>query len=103
MSNYEFQSMSYRTSGEMAAAIAGEWLSACGHNPREFMVEELRHHTDAELADDCIEGWALNQKPDWLGEENPKTWMEQREISRDDIVAAFADLRRDFDARFPEG
>lgn len=89
--NYEFQSSLYRTPSELAAAIAGEWLCAGGANTREFMIDTLKSYSDADMADECIEGWGFTTE-----------WMESRGIDRDKIINAFADLRISFYERFPK-
>lgn len=115
---YEFQGSLYRTPRGMCDAIVEMWLCAHGKNKRADMLEALATMTNQQLADECIEGWGLDEEilgqwpcvpdlpldeqPELIGKWRPITWMEEREISRGDIVRAFGDLREDFDARFPE-
>jgi hypothetical protein len=80
---YEFQSTLFGNASEMHAAIAGEFLSAGGMNSEDFQREYLADHTNEEMADEAIEGWDLS------GE-----WAEKRDFTRDDLIEAFADLRK---------
>jgi hypothetical protein len=80
---YEFQSTLFRNASEMHAAIAQEFLSAGGTASAAFQREYLADHSDAEIADEAIEGWNLS------GE-----WAETSDFSREGLIAAFADLRK---------
>ena len=80
---YEFQSTLFRNANEMHAAIAGEWLSAGGANNDAFQREYLADYSDADMADEAIEGWDLR------GE-----WAEKRDFTRDALIEAFVDLRK---------
>jgi hypothetical protein len=84
MATYEFQSTLFRNAREMHAAIAGEWLSAGGLNSEAVQRQFLADVTDEQMADEANEGWALS------GE-----WAEKREFSRDALIEAFADLRKE--------
>lgn len=95
--SYEFQSILYRTPSEMCQDIAWAWLSAGGTNTRQDMLGFLAEDTDESLADECIAGFGLDQKAVTRYEELDQTWMETREIDRDDIVAGFAWVRANFD------
>ena len=80
---YEFQSTLFRTTKAMADAIAVEWLSGGGANNLEAQQDFLDTQTDADMADEAIEGWNLT------GE-----WAEKRDFTRDDLIAAFFRLRQ---------
>jgi hypothetical protein len=95
---FEFQNTLHRTADEMCDAIAGEWLSAGGMNSRETMLGFLAEMTDEQLAAECILGWGFDQPE---SEDAEETWMDARGADAADIESAFANLRRDFDKRFP--
>jgi hypothetical protein len=83
---YEFGSMLYRNSRDMHVAMAEEWLSAGGANHRDDMLESLAAMSDEALADEAIEAWTLDENEDF---------------DRSDFLAAWADVRSQFDAHFP--
>lgn len=80
--SYEFNSTLFRTRAEMCAAIAAEYLSAGGLNSEADQRKFLAESTNAQMADDVIEGWALT------GE-----WAEARNFTREALIEAFAVLR----------
>jgi hypothetical protein len=92
--SYEFGGMLYRNSREMHIAIAKTWLSANGRSTRADMSEALATLTDDELADEAIDGWSL-------GEEDDDGIARPTGFARADLIAAFADLRTDFETHFP--
>lgn len=81
-----FQGTSYRTSRAMHDAIAEAWLCAGGNNGRSTMQDILAEFTDIELANDAAENWGFEGNA---------------AFDVNELVEAFADLRRDFDQRFP--
>jgi hypothetical protein len=97
MANFEFQSILYHNAREVAAAIAGEWMTAggmnCGSDIREFFLA----HTNESLTDECISAWGLleivNADAVQFEGGEPETWLESRGIDRNSIITAFADLR----------
>jgi len=95
MSNCEFQGISYKNSHHMHAAIAETWLCAGGLNNRADMIEMLSDATDESFADEAIYGWGL-------AEANDEGEPIMPAFDRADLIKAFADLRGDFDARFPD-
>ncbi len=84
---YQFQTKFYRTAEEMCRAIASACLSPGSLKDRERMLAVLADGTDEELADDAIEGLGLDCRQDHA------TWMEERGVTREDIMRAFAYLR----------
>ncbi|MGJ0506549.1 MAG: hypothetical protein ACR652_05305 [Methylocystis sp.] len=98
---YEFQSMLYQTADEMCLAIASTWLSPSGRNDRKQMDEILAYKTNEELADDAVKGLGLDCSEASSRNPQPCTWMEERGITRDNIVAAFARVRKDLDEAQP--
>ena len=100
--SYEFGSILYRTPREMCDGIAEQWLSAGGTNKLPDMQEALDRLTDEQLADECIEGWGLDEPVD-QGDDFPNpTCMQTREAERDDLVTAFQVLRDNLEERFAE-
>lgn len=95
---YEFGSSLYRNPREMCDAVAEQWLSAGGANDLADMLQFLNQMTDAQLADECIEGWGLNQPVDSDDPESP-TWLAARDTDRDDLITAFQVLRDNLDER----
>lgn len=100
MTNYEFGSSLYRNANEMVEAIVEQWLSANGKNDLLDQLEALRNLSDEQLADECIEGWGLEQPHD-TDEPGGPTWLAWREASRDDIVEAFGDIRKRLTSPMP--
>ena len=98
---YEFRSKLYRTAEEMCRAIASSWLSPSGRNDRKQMDEILAFKTDEELADDAVKGLGLDCSEASSRNRQPCTWMEERGIIRENIVAAFARLRNELDETQP--
>lgn len=98
----EFQSAVYRTYDEMITAIAQAWI---WEDPAAAFAEA----TDAELAEECIRGWNLDERS---GETQPEDWddadsemvevedshMEINNYDATDLASGFADLR----ATYPE-
>ena len=74
-----------------------EWLSANGLNSRATMLELLADNADSDLAGMIIEDLELDRRGAW----DPKSWMGENRVQRDDLVAAFRDARADFDNLFP--
>ena len=90
---YEFANGLYRNAREMCDAIAETWLCADGANSRETMLEILADEPDEHLTDECMAGWFSD-----TGDEDGEI---RDDFDRDDLLAAFTRLRREFDARFP--
>jgi hypothetical protein len=84
--SYEFQSIWYRMQSDMHAAIAERWLSADGINSREDMLRFLSDMSD----EDC----AINAETNW-------ELADHEYYDRSELMAAFAELRANFDERFP--
>ncbi len=82
--SYEFNGTLFQTRATMCDAIAQEWMTAGGRNHRDEIDAACEMGATA-LATECIRGWGLDQADETDG----PTWMEQRECTRDDIVAAF--------------
>jgi hypothetical protein len=82
MSEYEFGGMLYRNNREMHIAIAESWLSGYGRNTTRFIADIISSVSDSDLADEVIAGW--------------------KECDRDELIAAFADIRQHFDRHFPD-
>jgi hypothetical protein len=81
---YEFQSTLYRCADDLAGAIAYEWMTGSGlNNPQQvdYFVTGPNATTPAQQADECAYGWGLDDE-----------WLEARDLSRDALVAAFADF-----------
>jgi len=79
---YEFQSTFFKTVRQMSDAIADEWLSAGGSNNPDTQRDFLDTKTDADLANDAIEAWDLNDE-----------WAKNRDFTRDNLIEAFSRLR----------
>lgn len=100
--SYEFGSMLYPNARAMCDAIAEQWLCAGGNNKLPEMRKALTHYTDEQLADECIEGWGLDEEVD-QGDDFPNpTWMQARHATRDDLITAFQVLRNNLEERFSE-
>ena len=84
--SYEFQSTLFRTQFQMHVAMAESWLCAGGINDREVMQQFLAEMTDDQLATDAEEGWGLAEREDY---------------DRAELIDAFHEIRKDFDAHFP--
>lgn len=95
MSTYEFQGCIYRTKFEMLDALVGQWLSEGGMNDRETMLGLLEDDSDQKLALKCVESWSLDA-PRW-----EYSWMVKHMVNWEDMHAAFARLRINFDTIFP--
>jgi hypothetical protein len=93
--NYEFGGMLYRNSRDMHIAIAEEWLSAGGRNTRDEMLADLPGISDSDLADEAIANWDANDM------HRPDGEPPQR-FDRDELIAAFVDIRANFDHHFPQ-
>lgn len=90
---YEFQSTLFRTSRDVADAIAEEWITAGGSNGPGFIADYLSAHTSEYVASEAIDGWDLNATVktghfDEDGNETTETWLESRELTAEDIAAA---------------
>jgi hypothetical protein len=83
---YAFGGMLYRNSKQMHVAIAENWLCADGLNCRKDMLNVLSSASDEALADELIEVWISG---------------EDEEVSREEMVDAFREIRENFDAHFP--
>lgn len=79
--NYEFQSGLFNDSKSAHYAVAMSWLSAGGANDLAFVREYLGDNSDAEIADEMIDGWNMSVV-DWF--------------DRDAILAAIAQCRREY-------
>jgi hypothetical protein len=78
----EFQNTLYRSKDQMLAAIAYEWMTAGGGHSDEEVTRLLAINSDpAALADECVGGWDLNAE-----------WLAERDISRANLVEAFAEF-----------
>lgn len=105
----EFQGALYRSTSEMLAAIASEFLSAGGLNGLEEQREALAADTDADLAAECISGWGLDQPfgaeiDDYddagrLISTRAKSHMQVSDYSANELAAAFADIRARYGAQ----
>ncbi len=98
---YEFQSKLYKTPDELCEAIASTWLSPGGHNDREQASAILAFKTNEALANDAIMGFGLDCREGHANDPEQCTWMEDRGITRENIVAAFARIRKGLDERKP--
>jgi hypothetical protein len=93
---YEFQNTIYRTSTDLLDAIAYEWLTAGGLNGPDVIKELQADKTDAELARECIKGWGLDEPFDGSDDEDPpRSWMDERGITEEDLVEAFNQYREE--------
>ncbi len=94
---YEFQASLFLNSREVADAIAMEYLTAGGGNSEDQVREFLRVSTDAEMADEAIREWGLNNPVaagyNEDGDIVTSPWLETRGLDRDDIVSAIARYR----------
>ena len=77
---YDFQGCLYRTRYDLAAAVAGEWLSAGGANSLAEIAAIA--DDDAEIVDEIIVGWELTPQ-----------WLETRSIDRSMLVRAVREYR----------
>jgi hypothetical protein len=93
----EFQSKLYQTAQEICRAVALAWLSFGGRSDPKQVAAILAYKTNQELADDAIKGFGLGLRTDHAKGSKPLTWMEQRGVTREDIAAAFASLRRNLE------
>lgn len=84
--SFEFQSTLYHNQDAMCAAIAYEWMTAGGANSPDQVTELLSGRTAEALADEAIITWGLGCA---LEQDDSETWMQHRDITRDDIVTAF--------------
>ena len=94
----EFQNTLYTSPSDMTFAIAQAWLTASGKNRSSDVARFLDAQADAELADEAIQAWRLDKHP-YAGMDAPaaeKTWMEQRGITRYDVIGGFAQYRQRF-------
>lgn len=102
MTTYDFQSVLYPNPRSLCDGIASEWLHAGGLNDDADIASALEQYSDEELADEAIENWGLSIIDDeelrWaeVDEREPRTWMDEREIDRDMLVAAFDRFRDEF-------
>ena len=78
--SYVFQSTLIDTMQQYAALAAEEYLSAAGANGDAIQCDLLQGETDAELANDAVRAWSLDE---WSLEEMDVKALEE----------AFADLR----------
>ncbi len=93
----EFGGALYPTPRAMCHAIASAWMTADGNNTNAD-IAGFFGDTDEQLADDCIQGWGLDQPvvTDTYSCSEAEPWMDERGIDRDDIIKGFADYRREF-------
>ena len=103
MTTYQFRSMLFRNSLEVAAAIAEAYLTACGMNSDSDIRGFFAESTDEEMADEAIERWGLLEivNDNAMRYENvePETWLESRGLDRAALVSAFANIR----CQYPQG
>lgn len=100
---YEFQGCLYRGERAMLDAIAETWLRAGGQNSDKDVAEALAQMTDAQLANECIEGWELDvDERNGLpvsGDEREDDEYEDlshmgfNQYAKEDLAAAFARFR----------
>lgn len=97
MTKYEFQSTLYRGERDMLDAIAEAWLTADGANDEAYQREALTTTSDADLAEECIAGWALDlagdQPPFSKDEDRDPSHMDENGYTADDLARAFGRLR----------
>ncbi len=86
MTDFLFQSRIFPSSWTMHLAMADEYLSAGGANDCSSMLKALDIATDAELADEAMTNWELGDNDDF---------------DINELIEAYADIRENFDARFP--
>lgn len=95
MTSNEFQGILYRSPREMCDGVADAWLTAGGLNDAVFIRDVLERTTADKLADEVIEAWGFglaSENEEFAAEREERkaaTWMDERGIDRDDIVAAF--------------
>ncbi len=89
MATYKFGGSLFRNSGEMHTAIAEAWLSQDGYNTNtcDCMQEVLGYMSDEALAEECCDAWFRVGPIDT--------------VDTTELVAAFADIRDNFDKHFP--
>jgi hypothetical protein len=78
----------------MCRAIASAWLSPDGRSDRNRALVFLAEARNEDLADHAIKGPGLDCCEDHVDNCEPPTWMEERGVTREDIMAAFAWLRK---------
>ena len=84
----EFQGTIYRNLLELHDAIAEHWISASGTNTKAYIIKLLEYLPDDQLCNEVIEYWSLE---------------DNQSVNRQMLVEAFARLRAEIDARFPDG
>lgn len=107
MSDYQFQSTSYRTQWDMLRAIAESWLDAGGKNTLADQREALEALSDRDLAIECIAGWGFDQPcDDYVTRYNfddddrprPESHMDRHSYGADELAEAFAARRAEIEA-----
>lgn len=87
--SYEFQSMHYRCQREMLDAIAAEWLTAGGLNSRAIIMG--MHGTDAEFAEECVDGWGLDRRDTF--DDESVSHLTRHGYTAEELAEAFGRLR----------
>ncbi len=97
---YAFGGCLYDTSQAMHEACAQTWLSADGSNSRADMLRFLHGMSDIEMAEDAWNNWDLSGSQRRTGDDPEEKF--EGDFDFDELVAAFADTRKHFDAYFPK-
>lgn len=89
MTNYQFDGSLYPTRDQYLYAIATTYIEAEGLNDAEFITETLASCTDAELAAECANMWALDRP----GRDDKPSPMERHGYTSEDLADAFGRYR----------
>jgi len=89
---YDFGNSLYRNHRDLTDAIASSWLWADGRNDPTFVAEALQGDSDLALAEECIQGWGLDQARDDF-DPHAQSHMTRCGYDRDDLIDAFHRFR----------
>lgn len=87
----EFQGTLFRTSKDLAKAVAYQWMTAGGHNS-SAQIDEMNLSAEPEVRE-CIENWDLT--PEWLAERNLSAELLKEAF--DEFLADRPDRQRECD------
>lgn len=97
---YEFSGILHRNEREMLDAIAERWITSDGSNDAAFVADYLKGASDLAIAQECIEGWGLNQIGDRpsVYEEMTPSHMGRNDYTSDELAQAIGRFRAAFSA-----
>lgn len=106
---YEFSGILHRNEREMLDAIAERWITSDGSNAAAFVADYLKGASDLAIAQECIDGWSLNQEGEWLVLESeekpayfPKSHMARNDYTSAELAQAVGRFRSAFSAEKPQ-